>query len=132
MLATNGEESMRGPGSESRFYSKRRSTKLSFGCDIQSPSTVVKQIQISQKILENPLRDITSLNNSNRNETRPLMIPYDHFIYNTISRDEVENAKPRITSKDFSANSSSHQTPFFTRSTAAAVLDYSVVAVPTY
>lgn len=72
-----------------------------------SPSTVVKQIQLSQKILENPLRDITSLNNSNRNEKRPL-IPYDHFIYSTISRDEAENTKPRITSKDFSAQGSSH------------------------
>lgn len=60
------------------------------------------------------------------------MIPYDHFIYNTISRDESENAKPRITSKDFSAQSSSHQTPCFTRSTAAAVLDQSNSVVPTY
>ena len=130
MLATTGEENMR-PSSENRFHSKRRSTKISFGCEMPSPSTVVKQIQLSQKILENPLRDITSLNNSNRNENRPL-IPYDHFIYSTISRDEAENTKPRITSKDFSAQGSSHQTPFFTRSLAAAVQDNSNQAVPTY
>ena len=67
MLAANSDENVK-PSSESRFRSKRRSNKISFGGEVQSPSTVVKQTQISMKILENPLRDITSFNNSNRNE----------------------------------------------------------------
>jgi hypothetical protein len=68
----------------------------------------VKQLQISNKILENPLRDITSLNNSVKAENRPLMIINDNYLYQSNPKEDLEKYRGKGFSKDFSAQSSTN------------------------